>query len=325
MRFTPVGHISGIHQTRIDVTAQMPWLYIVAATGSKAMYIGETHERGGLIGRISHHFGSYSESTLKQRAEKIAGIRHLRGPYLIVCARLPFSEDNADFDGSSKKVRLAGESLLHTLVGLRFLNNHKGWSIISSTQGSALNIEELESSCESIYGCFESAYSFLETLSKAVPFQVIILDYELPESNPENSKNIGELIEDTEVLLYSWILKRLKQKHENWWHDAIPLSTRTQCVTRKEQESSTLPPEAYFTMIDLRIIIQKNWSLFSFVCEKVSGKTGKEKATSWIIELNEARKYWAHPIKRIHGQIEPSDMSALRKLVDQFKTEVSRN
>ena len=136
------------------------------------------------------------------------------------------------------------------------------------------------------------------------------------EELPSND-DLGQLIEDAEVAIYRWLLETLKETFgDDWWNSGVPESIRIQCVTRREQEttSRTVPPEAYMTLIDFRDIMRKNWSLCSGRCVDISGVSGKEKATSWLVELNEGRKLWAHPIKRIFKPFEPAGILQLKSL-----------
>lgn len=328
MYFTPVGHITGLHSTSIDVTARIPWVYIIVAVGSKILYIGETYEQSGLVGRLSSHFGMYKESTLKQQAAKISRIHGLRGPYLIVCTRLPLSDKDAPFDGSSKQVRLAFECLLHETLALEFVASRGDWTIVSTPQATRMtSVASVEDACKSVYRCFESAYAFLETISRSVPFQLVILDCQYFQT-PPTERDLGELIEDTEMLLYQWMLEQLQEKYtDEWWVQGIPMKIRRECAARREEElgsgNESLPAEAYFTLIDLREIAQKNWALLGSACERIAGSTGKEKGTQWLIELNEARKFWAHPIKRMHAPVDPIRMSAVRTLANQIRKVIS--
>lgn len=325
MNFLTVGHVSGTRSTNIDFTARIPWLYVITALGSKIVYIGETYDQSGVISRLSSHFGAYTQSTLKKNLEKITSINTLYGPYLIVCARLPFADDKAPFDASAKQIRLACENILHNQFASKFTSTHPGWTIVSSPQNYSMSDTlEIETACESIYKGFEHAYEFLKGLSETMPFQIVVLDAKANEPLP-SKKELGQLIEDAEVILYEWILEKLKnQLKEQWWEKGIKETIRVQCVTRREEENAGLPPEAYLTLIHLQDIVKTNWSLFQNSFQEISGKQGKDSATKWIKTLNEARKPWAHPIKRIHKPIDPSEVLYLRQLIDKVKNIISQ-
>ncbi|MFZ4664840.1 MAG: hypothetical protein ACOYME_00245, partial [Prochlorotrichaceae cyanobacterium] len=311
MNFVTVGHISGSHSVDIDFTTRIPWLYIITAIGSKIIYIGETYDQSGLITRLSSHFGSYQQSTLKQKLESITNVSTLYSPYLVICARLPFANDNIDLDASAKQIRLAFENILHSEFAANFIAVNPGWTIISTPQGHGVSDTlEIETICRSIYKCFENSYEFLKGLSKTMPFQVVVLDAEVSEPLP-TKKELGHLIEEIEVVFYEWVIEILKQHHgESWWYEGIPEETRKSCVSKKEEEKSNLPPEAYLTFIELQKIVMKkeNWSFFQEVFQKISGQQAKEKSTQWMITFNESRKAWAHPIKRLHNPVDPDEV-----------------
>ena len=326
MNFVTVGHISGSHSVDIDFTSRIPWLYIITAVGSRIIYIGETYDQSGLITRLSSHFGSYQQSTLKQRLESITNVSSLHGPYLIICARLPFADSSIDLDASGKHIRLAFENILHSRFAENFISINHGWTIISTPQGHTVSdTQEIENTCRSIYHCFEHSFEFLKGLSHTMPFQVIVLDAEISDPLP-TKKELGQLIEDIEILLYEWVIEILKQKHgEDWWYKGIPEETRKSCVNKREEEQSNLPPEAYLTFIELQKIITKkeNWTFFQCVFQEISNEQGKEKSTQWMVDFNEYRKAWAHPIKRLYNPVDPEQVIKLRELINRVKRSIS--
>src|SRR5215467_1535786 len=100
MPYLPIVHIQSVYAQRLDLTARIPWLYIIGIKKPKLLYIGETFDTGGLISRLGAHFGSYVGSTLRQRVEAVAGLSRVQYPVIVVAARLPFAEDRAAIDAS---------------------------------------------------------------------------------------------------------------------------------------------------------------------------------------------------------------------------------
>ncbi|WP_260291221.1 hypothetical protein [Sedimenticola hydrogenitrophicus] len=315
--YKPVVHYSGSVSKYLDITAQMPWLYIIAAQKQKVVYVGETYDLGGLIVRLGRHFGPYSTSTLRQNAQKLAGIQRLTAPYFVVAAKLPGSEDDFGFDGETKKVRQLFEALISQLLTEQYLALDPNWNIVSSFVPPSIKIPPgVEQACESIYKCFMQGYNTFEQLSKASPLNMMLLDIDDQESDREASVNDGKIIEEIEVLLFEWLLDTLKECYsEKWWTDGIPQRIRIQCQSRREEEGAreNLPPEAYMTLIDFKEVVKNNWNLCGDLMEQVSEESGKERATAWIVKLNELRKLWAHPIKQIFVERDPSNAVYLRK------------
>jgi hypothetical protein len=325
LQYAAVGHITGIHIASIDLTLRLPWIYLIASVGSRVLYVGETYALGGLVGRLSEHFGPFVSSTLKQRAEDVASVRILRPPFVVLAARLPLGDDDAPFDAASKQVRLICEALLHELVALQFLPTSPEWTIVSTPQGAKISTTEaMQAACASIYGCFTSIYGFLGPLSTAAPFQLVILEEKKAKPVP-SEEDLGRLVEEIEMSLFEWMLNRLKEElgedEDKRWVEGIPQPTRVECAKRREEEvgGQAFPREAYLSLIDLRAIAQKNWSLFQAVFEQVSGLQGKDKATAWLVELNETRKIWAHPIKKLFVPVDPARVMAVRTLCSKVR------
>jgi hypothetical protein len=114
-----------------------------------------------------------------------------------------------------------------------------------------------------------------------------------------------------------------------WWTSGIPLSVRQKCMARREEEGTTekFPPEAYMTLIDLRDVAQYNWPLVKDKFEHIANVRGKDKATRWLVELNEVRNLWAHPLKRLHVELGLAQVRMVeaihRKVVGIFGNKLS--
>jgi hypothetical protein len=174
VEFTTAAHFSGLFSHRLDLLEQTPWIYLIVILKAKLIYIGETYDQG-LIIRLSQHFGRYQTSTLKQRAWE-NGFDELYPPFLIVAARLPFGEDNSEFDAQSKQVRLMYEAFLHQTVIAKFTTRQMGWRTISRYQVQSNDQPFIQQTCDSIYHCFLTAFTFLENLTESSPFQLVLLD-----------------------------------------------------------------------------------------------------------------------------------------------------
>jgi len=304
----------------LTLTDRVPWLYIIASLKHKVLYVGETFDEAGISGRLSSHFGRALSSNFKRCVAEHAGVRNVSGPYLVLAARLPFGDNDALFNGESKKVRKACESILHEILTSSFIlpNN---WTIVSSATSSLKITDDMTRSCEEISECFLSSFRFFQNLSSDVlPFNLVLLD-KVESDIDEKTPNIGEVIEDIELQLFDWILTMLKSEFgDKWWTEGIKKTIRQNCASKQEDEgvSDSVPKEAYMTLIDIRAIIECNWNLFSSVMEEVSGLNGKAKSTSWINDINEKRKLWAHPLKQRFVTIEPSAI----KMVSSYQTKL---
>lgn len=115
-----------------------------------------------------------------------------------------------------------------------------------------------------------------------------------------------------------------KAAHGDDWWGAVPEGIRVDCATKKERERESagqdIPPQAYLTFIDLRTIIEKNWQTFGSLMEDISGRKGKRSATSWMVEVNELRNRWAHPIKQRFVETAPMSISRLQGYLQALQT-----
>ena len=79
---------------------------------------------------------------------------------------------------------------------------------------------------------------------------------------PVASPSAETLFKAVEMRLAGFVLTVLKQSQPNWWEECVPLTMRQECAQRQEEEKNRWPKEAYFDLIDLKDLMQKNWKLF---------------------------------------------------------------
>src|SRR5688572_13017651 len=107
--FEVIAHMSGHSGRPISILTRAPWLYAIFSFGSKLVYVGETHEVGGVAGRLADHFGPLSASTMRQAASRVAGRAQVEPPFIVVAGMLP-SVPNL-LDPENKRVRQAYEAI----------------------------------------------------------------------------------------------------------------------------------------------------------------------------------------------------------------------
>jgi hypothetical protein len=108
------------------------------------------------------------------------------------------------------------------------------------------------------------------------------------------------LICEIEVRLHNLVRQTLKSAHgDRWWREGIPEPTRKQCQLRKEEDPTPLDePYHYTTFVDLKSIIEKNWSVFLVALPKAL--TGnKQDSLKRLQTLNDIRNRVMHPVKAI--------------------------
>lgn len=323
MRFAPSGYFSGNFNHGVDLTAELPWLYIIACPSSKILYVGETCAKGGLLVRLSSHFGMHKRSSLRSAAAKNAGVEPLESPFVVVAAALPTDDTEVNFDGSSRHVRRLCEGLLNINMA-DFVAERRAWTIVSSSQGSMKGENpDMVNACNAISASFVSVMDFLDGIASLSPFHLVTLGRVGAVSG---ATNVGLVLNQIEVILYEWILDGLKKRYgSNWWIKGVPVNLRRQCAIRSEDEGKGISPEAYFTFIDLRTIVQSNWDLFGPTVEGISRESGKRRSTEWLVELNEARNIWAHPIKQRFVPISPECRSRFVNYLSKVKAMINAN
>jgi GAF domain-containing protein len=136
------------------------------------------------------------------------------------------------------------------------------------------------------------------------------------------------LIHDIEVKLHGHVKNRLKgnfgSHDDSWWVNGIPLPIRQECVQRREADTARDEPYAYIYLIDLKSIIEKNWSLFEsdFLKVRKIAKSKKEFLTC-LTRLNEIRNRHSHPIRKpeLDSKAYKEDLElaqSLKDLMDEF-------
>ena len=122
--YAPVGQLTGFFSKQLSLTDRLPWLYTVVSLANRLIYVGETHQEGGLLTEISAQLAG-SNSTLQTKSIEL-GITRPGAPHLIVAARLPSNRDPAGFDGASGTIRMQCAATLQVRVVQDFISA-KSW------------------------------------------------------------------------------------------------------------------------------------------------------------------------------------------------------
>ncbi|MCO7199596.1 hypothetical protein [Pseudoalteromonas sp. OANN1] len=320
--FSPLMKVTGLSAESINLGQQRSWVYVIFCYKHSLIYIGESFDSEGILRRLGSHFGPLKSSTLKSRAYELSKVQKIEPPYLVVACDIT-SKDCDSYDTSSKKTRLKIEADLHELFASLFISEHPGWNIISSATYSDMNATDgINAVVKSVYHEGVSAFKHYQHLSKVSPWNLVVLGR--PNQNKKLEK-LWDVIERIEVTLFEHLIDTLKKEGgDSWWSDMVPQNIRSNCVVRREEEKGheTMPPEAYLDLVSMRDIIKKNWLLFSSIMEKVSLEGGKDKATSWIIEINEVRKVLAHPLKAKFKSVSGDKEESIRRYLKSLESEL---
>jgi len=117
----------------------------------------------------------------------------------------------------------------------------------------------------------------------------------------ETESLLGDMydyIREIEMILHDMIKKILKAEYqENWWRKAVPLSIRKECVARKEEDEEPVKdPYCYTTFINLSVIIERNWKIFSLVLPPKLA-VNKKTLLKEFGKTNNIRNKVMHPVK----------------------------
>jgi len=123
------------------------------------------------------------------------------------------------------------------------------------------------------------------------------------ESRKKNYNEQGRgLIEQIETTLQRTILGMLKTEYDNdgdaWWWNGIPKGVRKKVDDRmNESDGKTGGREQNFDLIHYREIITSNWDLLKEFGYPKAG-SGKDKQTTWIVEVGDMRNIVMHPSRQ---------------------------
>jgi hypothetical protein len=112
--------------------------------------------------------------------------------------------------------------------------------------------------------------------------------------------DLYRLICEIELLLHRLVRQTLETNlTKQWWQKGIPENIRKQCQIKKEEELNPLDdPYHYTTFIDLKLVIDKNWSISVYALPN-SLRSNKQDALQKLQRLNEVRNRVMHPVKPI--------------------------
>lgn len=103
--------------------------------------------------------------------------------------------------------------------------------------------------------------------------------------------------EKIQPLIDKFVQKKLKLEYgKKWWHEAVPLKVRNDCVLRKEDEKSEAEPWEFLDTIHYKEIIDNNWSILgNYFVEPGKESESKKKKLTWFVKFNSIRKKYSHP------------------------------
>ncbi len=125
------------------------------------------------------------------------------------------------------------------------------------------------------------------------------LDEFIEEERVQSNQQARALIERIEQSLQRSIIEELKREYgeegDRWWFDGVPEKIRKSATALFEEDKGDRGERYhYFNLIDYRDIVNANWNLLGGFLAQGSSNIKKERRTSWIVDVNEARKIVMH-------------------------------
>lgn len=122
------------------------------------------------------------------------------------------------------------------------------------------------------------------------------------------------------------VISSLKKEFRgDWWIEGVPQEVRKSCAQTREEDKCRSESEAYMYLIDFKKIMSANWKLCGSAMLRATRKpnAGKDKALSWMDDINPVRNAVMHPSRR---GITPEDLEKLRdahRIVNEFAAHVA--
>ncbi|WP_458368837.1 DGQHR domain-containing protein [Pseudomonas mandelii] len=130
------------------------------------------------------------------------------------------------------------------------------------------------------------------------------------------------VIDRIEILIKGLVVQELQQEFgEDWWVDGIPQKMRMTISGRSEGDDNKRgAKEAYFDLLDYRVIALSNWTTFQPLLGQGRKNENKEKQTKWLVEINEMRNTVAHASSGVTLSVEK--LSALKQHESWLKSKI---
>ena len=143
--------------------------------------------------------------------------------------------------------------------------------------------------------------------------------------------------EDPRVLAYKYVegIERSLHRHvkqtlqaslgedeKGWWVQGVPPQIRTACAKKREEDPLREELYIYTDLIDLMMIIDKNWEIFMPSFRQVHGSlNSKKKFLTGIAKTNEIRNRVMHPIRMIAPEEDILFLGQFSDTIKQFVQE----
>jgi len=148
----------------------------------------------------------------------------------------------------------------------------------------------------------------------------------LEEEKAQTNTRSKEIIDRIERTLQKVVLEELKREfgedESEWWMEGVPKLVRVEVGKRYEDDDGKRGgKEHYFDLIHYRKIATEHWNIFKDLLGFGKPSTSKERATSWMNDVNEKRKIVSHASSAISLSLE--DLAQLQEYEKILNAKIS--
>jgi hypothetical protein len=155
---------------------------------------------------------------------------------------------------------------------------------------------------------------FTETINERFARQLLARNSRVPSYGL--LERIEGIIHKTTV---SVLVREFGEGESGWWVQGVPENIRVECQARREADPDRSDPESYLTLVNVKQIIEKNWSLFvSRFNARVWGGEQRRGRLSAFDTLNAIRNRVMHPLRR---GVSIEEFELLRDLANHLDSE----
>ena len=181
-------------------------------------------------------------------------------------------------------------------------SSHKSWAI--AKVGNTIDEPEVKHSINTLADRLEWYVSEDNRARRQKEEERIKRLAEEQETKEEPRFLAYKYVQRIETSLHEHVKQTLKtsfgEEERGWWVQGVPPQIRTDCAQRREEDPLREELYSYTDLIDLRMIIDKNWKIFMPSFQQVhESLNSKKEFLTGIAKANEIRNRVMHPIRMI--------------------------
>lgn len=179
-------------------------------------------------------------------------------------------------------------------------------------------------------GVDSSTFNLLVKINSVYPdFEPVGLKDFLKRIDTTNNEEAFALLSKIEITIHEHVIGSLKTQYganiSEWWHkgvkESVRKSAREEAEARGDYNSDNYPK--YLYLINLKEIINDNWTLFSEIYTIDAKKGGSKKSClNWLDKINNIRNICDHPPQ---GGVSDSELDYVKMIHNEITNRVPRS